>query len=200
MNYKNFVCVFAIVLSGCSLLSPVKVTPATTYSISYDKKIVLAAPKHASRHTSLFVTPVTSEPAYNKTQMAYTTQPYQIAYFARNKWIATPAQMLQPLIIQALQDSHAFRSVSTSPSTAHFDATLNVHLLELRQIFSNDASVLHLELRAELINAANNYVIATKNIAVTEPVLEHTPYGGVIAANKASATALRMLVEFCLGK
>ena len=34
------------------------------------------------------------------TQMAYSTEAYQIAYFAKNEWAETPSQMIQPLIVK----------------------------------------------------------------------------------------------------
>lgn len=199
VNYKYWICFLFVVLSsflsGCSLLSPVKTPHTDTYILN---SIPTDVPHRATKRHALWIAPVTSEPLYNKTEMAYTIKPYQIAYFAKNKWVEPPAQMLQPLIAQTLQNTHSFNTVSALTVTTQHDLLLHVHLVELQQIFLADSSALHLELRAELFNTKTAHPIATKNISVTEPVFERSPYGGVVAANRATAKALQALALFCI--
>ena len=101
--------------------------------------------------------------------MAYTVRPYQIAYFSRNRWAETPAQMLQPLIVQTLQDTHYFHAVVTAPFIGKYDYSLNTQILELKQDYTYKPAKLKLILRAQLSNTATSHVIATTQYAIEEP-------------------------------
>jgi hypothetical protein len=48
------------------------------------------------------------------------------------------------------------------------------------------------------VYAATNRVVASKEFSVEERPLFNTPYGGVMAANQATAKMLAELAEFCL--
>jgi cholesterol transport system auxiliary component len=50
----------------------------------------------------------------------------------------------------------------------------------------------------QLLDVAQNRIIATRDIAVTEPAPQNTPYGGVVAANRAAAKALSAIAQFCM--
>ena len=95
-------CTFS--LTAC--LSPIKKIDKSTYTFSPS----IAEPQHASviQKTLLINIPTTSA-AYNTTQMVYSQQPYQLNYFAKNSWVDSPPQMLQPLLVQTLQ--HSFHAV-----------------------------------------------------------------------------------------
>lgn len=183
-------------LSSCTLFSPIKTEPVTTYVLN---TVPQSVPKKATRRIALLVTPTESNAIYNTPEMAYTTRPYQIAYFAKNRWAETPARMLQPLIVQALQNTHYFRIVSGTASIGRYHFILNTQLIQLQQTFFSHLSFVRLTLRAQLINASNGQVLATKQFSVEE-FASRTPYGGVKAANRATAKVLKQLAGFCLQK
>jgi cholesterol transport system auxiliary component len=183
-------------LSACSLFSPVPGKTTNTYLLS-----AVPSATNIKKNKStliLLVAPVQSLPAYNTNAIAYTTKPYQLAYFANNHWAATPAQMLQPLIIQTLQNTHYFSAVISATVNSHYDRVLHTQLLQLQQDFTQHPSVIRLTLQAQLVNATTNQVIDTKEISITEPAIDNNPYSGVIAANKAVVSALQKLMGFCL--
>ena len=197
MIYRHFlIFLFSVsLLSGCSLFSPVKYEPVKQYVLNTAAHPVI---KKSRRNISLLVTPVQADPIYNTVEMAYTNCPYQIAYFSVNRWATTPSQMLQPLIVQTLQNTHSFRSVNTTPVIGEYDYALNTHLLELRQVFHCNMSEIHLVVRAQLINSSSNRVVATKQFTIIERTPQNTPYGGVIAANRAVERMLNQLAVFCV--
>lgn len=149
-------------------------------------------------HTAktIMVSPVEANTLYNTTAMAYTLRPYQIAYFAKNRWADTPANMIQTLIIQALQNAHSFRSVVTPSFRGQADYVLNTQLIELQQDFLQNPSVLRLKLQVQFTNAASGNIIRSKIISVTVPTLQNSPCGGAIAANIAVRQALVQIVNF----
>jgi cholesterol transport system auxiliary component len=182
-------------LSGCSVFSPVKTETQTTYLIN---KAPHPISKRANRSINLLVTPPEANSIYNTTDMAYTTQPYQIGYFAKSSWAEPPTQMLQPLIIQTLQKTRYFHSVGSLSTIGQYNYILNTQLLQLQQDYAKFPHVLHFVLRAQIINANTNQVIASKEFSTNEPLNRNDPYSGVMAANKAAATVLNQLAQFCL--
>lgn len=184
-----------LLCSSCSLLSPVKVESENTYLID-ETPAPIVAKKHS---TTLLVMPPESVPAYNTTQMAYSIKPHQIGYFIQNRWAETPAQMLYPLIVKTLQDSHHFHAIVTPPMRC-YDYVLSTQILELQQDFTYCPSMIRFKLRAELTRASNGCVVGTKEFLILEPAPQNTPYGGVIAANIATEELLFRLRRFCLAK
>ncbi len=182
-------------LSACSVFSPVKNEPVNSYVLNTLPKIH----SHKSRHrvAVLVAQPITSE-INNTTQMAYTIGQHQIAYFAKNRWADTPAQMLQSLLIQTLQNTKYFYAVESPPITAQYDYVINTQLLQFEQQFFTHSSGVVITLRVQIIKTSNDKIVAAKQFTVREPALENTPYGGVVAANQAAAKLTAQVVKFCV--
>jgi cholesterol transport system auxiliary component len=185
---------FVFALMGCSIFSPVKTEPVTLYVLNATQNPPV---KKSFRPLSLYVAPIDSNPIYNTNAMAYSIRPYQINYFVKNRWVAPPSTLLHPLVIQALQKAHFLTAVSGS-MTGHYDFTLNIVLSKLQQQFLPHASFIQLVVNAEIIKTATNQVIAVKEFSFLERAPAYTPYGGVIAANRATARLLTALSSFCM--
>jgi cholesterol transport system auxiliary component len=184
-------------LSACSMFSPVKIDPATSYMINTPPASV--PQKRHARCGNLLVTKPDSSPIYNTTQMAYTDHPYQVGYYVKSRWAETPPQMLQALMILTLEKTHSFHSVGSPTSIAKYDYILNTQLLELQQDYTRSPHAVILKLRAQIVNAKTNNIIAAKDFSITEPLHQDNPYAGVIATNKAAALLLKQLTIFVQG-
>jgi cholesterol transport system auxiliary component len=181
-------------ISGCTLLSPAD-------SASSKAMLNKLPPAQAQREThaaTLLLLPVEAKPVYDTTQMAYMTQPYQIDYYTRHEWAATPAQMLQPLLVQTLERTRYFHAVLTPPYSGSCSYVLRTQILELVQDYTAAPATLHLALRLQLSDGASDRVIATREISLREPMAQQTPDAGVAAANEAAARALQEASEFVL--
>ena len=185
-----------VLFPGCALFSPVK-TDTKLYVLN---DIPLDLPTEQTHSATLLVLVPETEPLYATTQMAYTTQAYQIAYFSQNEWAETPSQMIQPLILETLQHTHYFSDVLLSPDFNHHTFVLHSEILELKQDFTSDPAMLQLTMRFSLSREATNQVIATKELSVSEPMRERNPYAGVVSANEAMAKLLRELARFVVDK
>jgi cholesterol transport system auxiliary component len=190
------VLIATLVVSGCALLAPAKVETSRDML----NKIPLELPQRKTSAATLLVFPPDTKPIYDTTQMAYTTQAYQLAYFSQHEWGGTPSQMLQPLLVKTLENTHAFNAVLTPPYPGRYRYALRTEILELTQDFTSEAATLQLSLRFQLSDGATNRVIATKEISLREPMQQKTPYAGVVAANDATAKALQELAKFVLEK
>lgn len=192
INSLLICCMF--LLTSCSLFSPVKIKQ-TTYVLN---RIPYHTPRANTHHATLLIATPETKPVYNTTQMAYTIKPYQVAYFSENQWAETPSQMLQPLLVQAMQNTHYFHAVVTPPFMGRYDYTLNTQILELIQDYTYHPAVVLVKIEAQLLNGLTNRVIATKEFFICKPIICKTPYGGVIAANLAVEVMLNEIVTFTL--
>jgi cholesterol transport system auxiliary component len=178
--------------SGCTLFSPVD-TDTKKYVLN---DIPLDLPSEKTHSAILLVLVPDSMPAYATTQMAYSTQAYQIAYFSKNEWAEKPSQMIQPLIVKTLRNTHYFSEVLSPPYFGRHTFALHIEILELKQDFTSEPAMLQLTMRIYLSREATNQIVATKELSVREPMLERNPYAGVVAANEAMPKLLRELAKF----
>jgi cholesterol transport system auxiliary component len=180
-------------LTGCSVFSPIKTEPNNTYLLS---QIPTPSVKKSSHPLTLLVNYPQSSSVYNTTQMAYSTQMFKMAYFSKNQWIDTPAQMLQPLIVQTLQNTHYFKNIVSPGMLGQYNIVLNTQLLQMQQVFFNNTSKVRIVLKAQMVDVNhNNRLMAAKEFSVEESAFP-TPYGGVVATNRGVAKILAQLALF----
>lgn len=190
----SVIAVSVFVLSGCNLLSPVK-KDSKTYIFN---QIPCDIPQKPKGHITLVVALPEARSMNSTTNIAYSLKPYQVAYYSQNEWIETPAQMLQPLIIQTLQKTNHYTAVLSAPYFGPFDYTLNTQILFLQQAFTLTPPVVQLTVRAQLSRSGTNQLIAVKQFEVNEPIHCCTPYAGVLATNAAVSKVLAELADFVL--
>jgi cholesterol transport system auxiliary component len=195
-----------ITLGGCSSLLPKPVPPPATFELEAapPAKGSAKAPGTSTRFNtgaanapSLLVSNPLSAPGHDSHRMAYTRSPYQLEYFARNEWVDTPARMLAPLIVAALQADAAFSAVTAAPSTAASDLQLDTTVLRLQQNFNTTPSTLTFTLRASVTHTKTRRVVAWYEFEENVPTLADTPQAGVVAANRAVQLVLVELAAFC---
>ncbi|GAB2525655.1 ABC-type transport auxiliary lipoprotein family protein [Microbulbifer agarilyticus] len=156
----------------------------------------VATPQQSRRNATLLVLPPAINPVYDTIRMAYQAQPHQIDYFSKHEWGATPAQMLQPLLAHTFEGTQQFRAVATPPYFGPYSYGLRTEILEFVQDFTSAPARFHLALRVQLVDGRSNRIIASQLFTVREPLVEQTPTAGVVAANKATASALAQVSYF----
>lgn len=191
MRY-GFLSILFVLCAGCSVLSPVGTTPMTNYEISS----VPSVRHQPMRQGDLLVMAMQSDPLYSSSQMAYRLSPYQLHYYARNRWLESPATMLQPLLVQTLQQTHAFHSVDSLPSMAHHNYLLSTRLVRLEQVFLQDSSHVVLSVQAQIVDVGSGRILASKEFTVSEEASMNA-CGDAVATNKAAERVLRQIAQFC---
>ncbi|MCX7194290.1 MAG: ABC-type transport auxiliary lipoprotein family protein [Proteobacteria bacterium] len=149
---------------------------------------------HAKSSQVLAVSMPVARAGFDTPQMAFQRLPLELEYFATHRWADTPARMLKPLLVQALEPE--FKAVVQAPGSA--DLRLDTELIRLQQNFTTNPSRIQLTLRAQLTEIKGNRVIAVKLFDESENALNEDAYGGVIAANLALQRILTQISEFCL--
>lgn len=183
-----------LAVTGCALLSPPKVAIEKSVLTEVPREL----PQRTERGGTILVLPPKTTPLYDTTQMAYRTQPHEVAYFSEREWGETPSQMLYPLMVRTLENTHAFHTVLTEQYGTRYTYALRTEILELIQDFASGPASLALTLRFQLTDYAAKTVIATREVSVRAPMQERNSYAGVMAANEATADALQQMAQYVL--
>lgn len=183
-----------LMLGGCTVFQPVKSVSMSTYSIEVQHE---AAGTAAGEQTILVSTP-SARSGYDSRRMVYTKRPHELEFFTQNQWVDSPARMLTPLIVEALESSSKYRAVVSSRSAATVDLQLDTEIIRLHQDFTTRPSQIHLTVRAQLTDIQGKRVLASREFNITEASASEDPYGGVLATNRAVKTMLKQITEFCV--
>ncbi len=136
-------------------------------------------------------------PGFDSARIVYTRQPSRLEYFAQSEWVDSPARMLAPLLVSALDRAGGFRSVVLAPSTALGDLQLETQMLRLQHEFAGSPSRVRLSLRAQLVDTRNRRVLATRDFEQLAPSASEDAAGGVAAAQQALQALLIELSAWC---
>ncbi|MFA5240987.1 MAG: ABC-type transport auxiliary lipoprotein family protein [Sulfuricella sp.] len=179
--------------AGCNTLQPVNNGELSTYILQAQFQ---NGPAAASGAPILLVTRPRAHPGFESSRMAYVRKPHELEYFSRNQWVDTPAKMLAPVLVQALEASGAFASVSQASGGVTAQLRLDSEIVRLQQEFTSVPSKVRFTLRAQLIDVAGRRILATREYDISENAASNDPYGGVVAANRAVHRALSEAAGF----
>jgi cholesterol transport system auxiliary component len=182
----------ACTVAGCALgLAPEKAASLFTLGTSSESHPPAATPAQV-----ILVAPSAARPGFDGGRIVYVTRAYEIRFFARHEWVAPPAQMLAPLLVEALERGGRFRAVqSTADVSSPF--RLETEIVALQQEFTVQPSVARFALRAQLVDTVERRVLAAEEFEAVEPAPSEDPYGGVVAASRAAARVLGDLARWC---
>lgn len=176
-------------------LAPVSSAPPSTLATAPPSALPGAAP--AAARLTLLVQVLHAAPGFDSSRIVYTRQPHRIESYTQSEWVDTPARMLAPLVVAAIERHGAFAAVAMAPSAAAGDLRLDVEIVHLAQSFAALPSRVRLSLRASLLDSSSRRVLATRVIETSALAPSDDAAGGVWAANQAAHTALQQLAEFC---
>lgn len=190
-------------LAGCGNLLPKPAALPITYTLEADTEPgVLPSATSATTTTTtsaptLAVSALQAAAGYDSPRIVYLRQPQQLEAYAQSVWVDTPARMLAPLLVTALQRSGAFAAVVSAPSAAASTLRLDTELLRLRQDFEGGTSTVTLSLRATLVDGATRQVLGSRDFSATVPATTSDSAGGVRAAHAATRQVLTSLADWC---
>lgn len=189
----------ALVLAGgCASLLPKASVQPTFYSLDGVRgrsgtvvAVPAGTPSAANTNApTLVVNPPRAAAGFDSKRIIYTRDAHRMEYFSYSEWIDTPARMLAPLIVAAIENSGHFRAVVPTPSAAVGDIKLDTEILRLQQEFGSGQSRVRLTLRAYLVDSVTRHVLAWREFDETVIAVSDDPYGGVVAANRAVQNVL----------
>ena len=189
--------------SGCSSLWPKPSPQPAFYALQTPLQAaatgrVEMTPRPVAARVLLVHTPVAAS-GFESARIVYTQQPNRLQVYARHEWIDTPARMLAPLLVTALERSGAFDAVVLAPSAALGTLQLDTQLLRLQQEFAAPPSRVRLVLRAQLIHPGSRQVLATKEFEQSAVSPSEDAPGGVAATQQAVDALLSDVALWCKG-
>jgi len=188
-----------LLLGACGILDTAKEAPPAFYSLYGARPGAQpSAPVPWSITVpTLIVNPPHAAAGFDSHRIIYAREPQQLEYFAHSEWVDTPARMIAPSIVAALENTNAFRAVVLAPSAAVGDLRLDVEILRLLHEFGSTPSRVRFTLRAYLVDNETRQVLAWREFDETVAAAQDDPYGGVMAANRAVQNVMERLASFC---
>ena len=185
---------------GCGAFGPT--TPQPSFYSLDSARIESRAPMRSPATVSqtaptLIVNPPHAATGYDSQRIIYVRKAHQLEYFAHNEWVDTPARMVAPLIVAAVENSGTFRAVVLTPSAAAGDLRLDAEIMRLQHDFGSQPSRVQFTLRAYIVDNTTRRVLAWREFDETVAAASEDPYGGVVAANRAVQAVLEQLAGFC---
>ncbi|MDA8095148.1 MAG: ABC-type transport auxiliary lipoprotein family protein [Betaproteobacteria bacterium] len=181
----------SVLLAACSPFQAPTTYRVRTYLLSAH----FPAASQEMRRATVLVSESQADAGFDTTNMAYTAHAYELDYFAKNEWIAPPAQMIAPLLVKALDATGRVRAVRL-PTAAAASFRLDTRLERLEQDFTTRPSDVRLAIRATLVDLRTGHLLASRTFDETVAASSDNPYGGVAAANVAAQKALERIAAF----
>lgn len=184
-------------LGGC--LSPRgEAPPLHTYQLSLDARSGETRPPDASGPVLLVGLPQ-SHPGFETPRMVYLKRPYELEYYAVNQWADAPARLFAPLLVHALGQSGLWRAVVPLPNSIRGDYRLDSYGFAVQQEFLQQPSRVRVTLHTQLIDLKESRIVSTRTFDATEDAPSEDAYGGVLAANQATAKMLDQVAAWLQG-
>ena len=190
-----------LLLAGCGLL-PKPTAPPSFHSLD---RAAVPAPANSpaavmpsNSAPTLIVNPPHAAAGFDSKHIVYLRQAHRLEYFAHHEWIDTPARMLAPLMIAAIESSNAFRAVVLTPSAASGNMTLDSEIMRFSHDFSTSPSRVRFTLHAVMVDSATRQVLGWREFDASVAANSEDPEGGVVAANRAVQQVLEQLTSFCV--
>jgi len=138
-------------------------------------------------------------PGFESSRMAYVQVPHELNYFGMSQWVESPARMLTPLLVQSLEQSGMWGSVTPMPTSIRADYRLDLSHVVLVQDFLQQPSHVRLEWRGQLVDLKDWQVLGSRMFGREEEAVSEDAYGGVLAAQQALRHLLMDLQEWMVG-
>ena len=189
-----------VLSSGCSSLLPKPAPLPSVYLLdgaTGAEVAKAAAPAPAASAPTLLVSAPRASSGLDSRRILYQREPHRLDHFAHSDWADTPARMLAPLIVAALEQSGSFHAVVVTPGTTEARLRLDTEILRLQQQFDSTPSQVRFTLRAHLVDSRSRQVLAWREFDLRIAAPSDDPRGGVVAANTAVQQAMLQLADFC---
>jgi cholesterol transport system auxiliary component len=181
-----------LIAGGCASRTT---SPQNTYVLETQ----IPASRAGHRNDALLVVAEPrAQPGFDTRRIAYSRTPLSLEYYLNSEWADTPARMLAPLLVRALENAAGFRGVVAAPAPIDGDLRLDVDVVRFQQEFLGAPSRMRIALRATLIDMSTRQVLASRVFEDQEPAPSEDAYGGVRAANIALGRLLGKIVDFVL--
>lgn len=180
-------------LGGCAVAGMGASAPPATYN--------LAAPAMSDTQfqrwpIQLTVLRPTAMRALDTDRIVVMAPGGRLSYFEDAAWSDRLGSLLQARIVEAMQDSKAFRAVLTTQDRVDGDYALAVEIREFQVDVANGQSTATVTLFAKIVQERQSRVLATKEFTARVPAAKDTPDSGVAALQAGFDQATKDMVRW----
>lgn len=187
--------------AGCANLLPKPPVAPASYTLDNAPRAVTSLPRDpavaGTARPTLAVNRPQASPGYDSVGIVYTRESQRLGTYANSVWVDTPARMLMPMMVAAIESTRAFPAVVQSPSAARADIELDTEILRLQQDFSSQPSRVRFSLRASLVDSMTRRVLASEQFDAVVDSTSEDARGGVVAADAAVRNVVNRLAALC---
>ena len=143
-----------------------------------------SAPRAAATAPTLIVNPPHAAAGFDSQRIMYVRQAHKLEYFAHSEWVDTPARMLAPLIVAAVESQRRISRRGADAEPAAGDMRLDTEIVRpaTRVSERTEPRAFH---AARLSRGERDApVIASREFDAAVPAASEDPYGGVVAAKR----------------
>jgi cholesterol transport system auxiliary component len=199
LRYLVSAIALAIVLSSCGVFGQKEGEQPSFYSldaVQYEVATIREPASTATRRPTIIINPTHAAAGYDNQHILYVRKPHQLEYYAHSEWIDTPARMLTPLIVAAIEQSGGYQAVVLTPSAAVGELRLDTEIVRLQYELDKQPSRVSFTLRAYIVDTKNRQVLGWREFDESVGLETTGPYGVVVASNRAVRTVLKKLTAF----
>lgn len=185
-------------LSGCSLSGAVKGalssgTPSNTYDLVLDRARI----KQYSRlDTQLVVASPKAVKVLAGENILVKPSPNQVTYYGRAVWGDRLPKLFQARLIEAIQQSSRFRSVSDGSDRINGDVTLASTLEAFQIEITGEHAEALITVHAQLIHVSSGKVYASRRFTERVSATDRKVEEGVLALNEGMNTVLAAMTRW----
>ena len=165
-------------LGGCALAGVGGADPLATFNLAAPD---LTSSKFRRWPVQVTVSQPTAMRALDTDRILVMSPGGRVAYFEGAAWSDRLTKLVQTRIVEAMQDSKAFRAVLTTSDRVDGEFSLAVEIREFDVEISKNRSESVVTLFVKLIDNVRSEVIATRQFSARSPASSDDPANGVIA-------------------
>ena len=140
---------------------------------------------------------IRARPGFDSQQIAYSRAPARLGYYVQSVWADSPAAMLRPLVVNALEAHPGIATVVDAAAPVHSRWRVELELLRLVHDFtgSDEGGRARITLRSVVYDMQLQRVVTAGVLEAVEPAASANAAGGAEAANEAADRLLERLAE-----
>ena len=182
--------------AGCTIFPEPPNHPVRSYLLTFDPSPSQAWPLCPSAGGTLVVSVPHEHNGSNTNGIAYLLRPHELRYYSYNQWADSPARLLLPLLVQALEKTHCWGTVAQAAAALRGDYRLDTTILQWQQEFFPSPSRVRIALRVQMVDIQKRDVTVARRFEVVEEVPTSDAYGAVLASNRAVNRLLGEIAEW----
>ena len=169
-----------------------KIPPTRYYTLDLPPA---PSPQASTAQESVAVRPVTAADPFAQDRIVYRPSRHEVGFYEYHRWAADPRESVQSALIEELEASGLFQTVSAYDGRMRPDYLLQARIERLEEVDFESGVKVYVEIAAELVDASTNRVVWTGTGEASGTV--GSPEVGAVVAemSRAVTESLDQIVE-----